>query len=175
MVVSHNKKSIDYHIYQNFVDPIAKNLCFISPNFITLLNILMIIPIIDNLINKKSFKMFLVLIIFRNYLDFLDGSVARKCNKTSKFGAVFDTISDLLYFLILTSVLIYNMRQNKNNIPLIVLLICFTICLIIMAYIYLLKIYKNKSKPPSKIHNFFIENSVIVTIPYVIFCKLKYV
>ena len=96
-----DKYSTDYYLYNYLVNPIAKRICFISPNVITFLSTLLIIPIVRNLLNKGSISVFLSLMLLRYYLDCLDGSIARECNKQSKFGSIFDILSDSLLFTIL--------------------------------------------------------------------------
>ena len=47
--------------------------------------------------NKQIYNV-LFLILFRHFIDCLDGQVARKCNKVSEFGNYLDIFTDMLFY-----------------------------------------------------------------------------
>lgn len=76
----------------------------IHPNIITFIGIIcnyFILLHIDNIETKQiNIYTFLILIGIRFLVDCLDGAIARKYKKTSKLGNILDTISDLMFLLI---------------------------------------------------------------------------
>lgn len=76
------------------------------------------------LLNNWSTKTMVLLIIFRSFLDCLDGAVARKCNKFSEFGGKLDANGDILFvnFYIVSMIyLLYNKSDSIKYIGLIVI------------------------------------------------------
>ena len=126
--------STDYYWYQYIVNPIAKNICFLSPNFITLLSTILIIPIVKNLLNNGKMSVFMGLMILRYFFDCLDGSIARKCDKKSKMGALFDILSDFMLFMSLNLIMVHNIisykELNTKNIGLLGIIFAFILFLI---------------------------------------------
>ena len=128
--------SIDYYWYQYIINPIANKICFISPNTITFIGAVLIIPIIRNLLTNGRLSTFIILMSIRYFLDCLDGAIARKCDKKSEFGAAFDILSDSFLICSLNLIIIYYILRYKtcksydNYCTLILLsLLLFTICL----------------------------------------------
>jgi len=77
----------------------------IHPNAITVVALLMTaaIPFLH------YFRMFwevTAAIVLRQVLDCIDGEVARQCNKISKLGALLDTISDIIFYFALISIVV---------------------------------------------------------------------
>jgi len=159
-----SKYSTDYYLYNYITNPIAKRICFISPNIITFLGTLLVIPIIQNLVNNGSVYVYMFLIILRYLFDCFDGSVARECNKKSKFGAIFDILSDSIGNLIIGSFIIYLIIKRKKNILLNTLIIIIIIS-IIFTNIYDLKneLLNDRSGTISGKSNYF-DNTIIETI-----------
>lgn len=77
----------------------------INPNTITLFNNLMITPFMMYCLYYNYFLMSLGLVWLRAYLDGLDGYIARKFNKCSKIGEIYDHFSDCLYIGFMTTML----------------------------------------------------------------------
>ncbi len=81
----------------------------ISPNLITLFGFILNFVIYD-LISKGFFFVGCIVLFLRYLADCLDGGVARKYNKKSKFGGLFDSLSDsiLIFVSILVIFELYN-------------------------------------------------------------------
>jgi len=77
----------------------------ISPNSITLFNNMVISPILLTYLYHDYYLATLLLVWIRAYFDSLDGYIARKYNKTSKEGAIYDHFSDSLFSGTLTNIL----------------------------------------------------------------------
>jgi len=77
----------------------------ISPNSITLFNNMVISPILLTYLYYDYYLATLLLVWIRAYFDSLDGYIARKYNKTSKVGEIYDHFSDSLYTGTLTNIL----------------------------------------------------------------------
>jgi phosphatidylglycerophosphate synthase len=172
-----SKYSTDYYLYNYLVNPIANKICFINPNFITFLSTLLIIPIVQNLVNKGSIAVFISLMLLRFYLDCLDGSIARECNKKSNFGAIFDVASDGLLFIILNCIIIYNIIYYKNkNIQNILIGILFIYSIFEIIKQVILELINKRSIKDNYIDGPFKiilhDNCLVFIIVYSLFCKL---
>ncbi len=108
-------RGTDVYIYR-LTKKIAPYLCDISPNWISFLGFLFIIPIIYNLQYQRSVGELIILVFLRQFLDCLDGTVARKCQGESKFGAKLDVFLDTLSTLITIIYLIFVLLKEPSNI-----------------------------------------------------------
>ena len=143
-----NKYSFDSFFTYKFVDLITnKNM---EPNIITTINIIPSFLSLYYLYNKE-YIFFIFFLIIRLILDCADGHVARKYNKISEFGNLYDHYLDLVFYLFLTILLVY-----KFNIIL-------SILIILIVLIYLNRIYV------SIIYDFFkiIEDNTVISIPMI--------
>jgi len=77
----------------------------ISPNSITLFNNMVISPILLTYLYHDYYLATLLLVWIRAYFDSLDGYIARKYNKTSNVGEIYDHFSDSLFSGTLTNIL----------------------------------------------------------------------
>jgi phosphatidylglycerophosphate synthase len=90
--------STDYYLYKYLYTPLAENICFIHPNYISIANMLMSTPlVVYALLNRWSLGAVIAVFLFHIILDCMDGAVARACNKKSKLGADLDSASDILF------------------------------------------------------------------------------
>ena len=69
----------------------------ISPNSITLFNNLVVSPILFYYLYYDYYLLTLAYVWIRAYFDGLDGYIARKYDKCSKEGEIYDHFSDCLY------------------------------------------------------------------------------
>ena len=82
---------------------ISKYLCntIITPNTITFISGIPVYYIIKLILDEtddiKQINYFYFLILIRFILDCFDGSLARTCNKGSKFGAFFDSFMEIVF------------------------------------------------------------------------------
>lgn len=72
------------------------------PNFLTLLRIFLIFPIIFFIDRNSIFSSFLFILAIST--DYLDGKIARKCNKISDLGKFLDPLADKI---LVSSILVY--------------------------------------------------------------------
>ncbi len=88
-------EGFDVHIYK-LLDPIVPFFCKLNihPNFVSLFALSLNLFVFKN---NPSFLLGLFILL----LDFLDGEVARQCKKTSKTGAVIDSINDAIFLSII--------------------------------------------------------------------------
>lgn len=79
-------------------------------------------------------SIFIALMVLRYFFDCLDGSIARKCDKKSKIGALFDILSDFMLFMSLNLILVHNIISykslNTKNLSLLGLIFAFILFLI---------------------------------------------
>jgi CDP-diacylglycerol--glycerol-3-phosphate 3-phosphatidyltransferase len=73
--------------------PLVKTLSFVPPNFVTVGGFLIVI-IAAILIFNGKFRIGGIVLILGSIFDAVDGQIARKKGKTSKFGAFFDSTLD---------------------------------------------------------------------------------
>ena len=88
-------EGFDVHIYK-LLDPIVPFFCKLNihPNVVTLFALALNLFVFKN--NPS-----ILLALFILLLDFLDGEVARQCKKSSKTGAVIDSINDSIFMAII--------------------------------------------------------------------------
>ena len=106
--------STDALLYKAFFTPVAKQLCFLNPNHVTIANFFLIIPLIYGIVNKWPLLPFMLIVIARTTLDCFDGSIARECKKTSKLGAMLDTLGDSLSLTAVSVALLYITHRAKQ-------------------------------------------------------------
>ena len=118
---------------------ISPYLCFTSPNLISVIGFLFVFPILYNYSYNRSMVELIIIAFIRQFFDCLDGSVARACNKTTKFGAKLDISLDVLTCVILGIYLAYRLiyipPKNKFKI-LILILIILSVLYFLIKYMY---------------------------------------
>ena len=77
----------------------------IHPNSVTLFNNLVVTPILFYYLYYDYYLLTIAFVWIRSYLDGLDGYIARKFDKCSKEGEVYDHFSDCLYSGTMTTTL----------------------------------------------------------------------
>jgi phosphatidylglycerophosphate synthase len=125
----YSKYSTDKPIYY-LTKKLSPYLCFIHPNIISILGFLFVIPIIYNMYANRGWGELIVLGFIRQFLDCLDGTVARKCNTGSNFGAKLDIGLDLLTAITISLYAIAHLifyPPHISKIIIISVLICMTI------------------------------------------------
>lgn len=159
----------DNIINNNFITPIFKNICFIHPNQVTLINLFSIIPIFFNLKNKGKMKHLLLYTLLNRYLDNLDGYIARNCNKKTQLGASLDIICDtILSSIIIVTIIINKLKKPLKRSTLIILFVLVIIQLYTLYIVFIqlkTKSYLNKlyddDKLIDKVTIFYRNNSTI--------------
>ena len=112
-----NKWSSDYPIYRYVLNPLARKICFVHPNIVTLACGLTTIPIVLNIINNGSSAALVFWFVLKALLDCLDGSIARSCNKSSKLGAFLDIFDDSFSSILITCSVIYVILKRRLFTP----------------------------------------------------------
>lgn len=79
----------------------------ITPNFLTLLRIILLAPIILA-IQQENYILATILFLLAYSLDILDGPLARVKNQVSEFGKVFDPTADKIVFITVLLILGWN-------------------------------------------------------------------
>ena len=77
----------------------------ISPNQITFLNNLFITPLLFLCIQNNYYFISYIFVYIREYLDSLDGYIARKYNLCSKEGEIYDHFCDAIFIGMMTTTL----------------------------------------------------------------------
>lgn len=114
--------NVTYYI----TNKLSKYLCFTSPNVISIIGFLFIIPILLNYKYNRGYPELIILAFIKQIFDCLDGSVARVCNKTTIFGAkldiFLDTLTSILVSIYVINILIYNPPKERYKSGILILL-----------------------------------------------------
>ena len=173
-----SKFASDNVIYY-LTNKISKHLCFISPNVISIVGFLFVIPILHNYINDRSFIELIILAFIKQFLDCLDGSVARNCDKMTSFGAKLDVFLDNLSIFVISAYAIYVFIVNrpKELYKNVLLIGGMTMFLITSCYeIYKISVEKIESKHKNELYlsikNFFHDNMTLFSIVSYVIIKI---
>ena len=103
-----------------FCEENAPVLKYQLPNIVTTINIVVTVGAFASLYlgatkNTMYYVVGLLFLCIRQYLDMLDGSVARTCNMKSKFGNYYDHISDALFIVGLLSLFVYLTNPSMRH------------------------------------------------------------
>ena len=136
-----NSKNTDSFFYNNLINPLSQKLCFINPNIITFINILLIVPLSLNLTKNVKIFYFIIIVLVNRLLDLLDGSIARNCNRKTKFGAFLDIFCDFLFvFMGLIIYLYYINKSNTNKNIKVISTILVSIIILILIYLIIIEL-----------------------------------
>lgn len=93
---------LDRLIYEYITEPLALNMCHISPNVVTLVG-LFASSLASGLlvVRPQMTAVWAGLFVFHFICDCLDGSIARGCNTGSSFGHILDHGCDILSAIVL--------------------------------------------------------------------------
>lgn len=106
--------STDQVVYDHICNPLAKYLCFMNPNVISVMGFLFVIPIMYNILMNRSVWELVVLMMVKAVIDCLDGAVARKCDKCTKLGATLDILFDTLSILLISATVILKIGESTH-------------------------------------------------------------
>lgn len=161
-----DKWSTDYPIYKYITNPLAKHMCFLHPNIVTLTGGLIIIPIVKNIIQNGSRIELVFWMMLRALFDCLDGSVARICNKSTSFGSFLDTVVDSILASMIAIAFIYIIFKHKLFGPLHIIsaLILVVVSVVILSECYLEATNNQKQRFSLKVARFIHDNTVVASI-----------
>lgn len=154
---------IDNYFYDIINKYISPNLCFkfLKPDYITMIRIIPICFIYKAIIDKNKILLFFSIMISA-ILDLFDGSVARECDKRSKFGSIIDGCVDYLHYTIIIYyiiVLYYPSIQYKG-----LLFFGILISYAFTNYFILELDYKHNSKKYGDSFKFINDNSIPINL-----------
>ena len=127
------KKINNIKIDDNIAEYMVDNIIFenIHPNIITMIGLLcnsFIFCIFVDILDIYNNVSIVLLLIIRYLTDILDGAIARKYNKTSHVGHILDTISDIIFSVIV--IYLYGIKINASLIYIIFFSITYLMLLI---------------------------------------------
>lgn len=129
---------INYPIAK-LVAPMAYKLN-ITPNTVTITNIFLRVYILYRFITKDFSLTTLGLLLLTHFLDCLDGTIARDYNQTSELGKTLDATSDKIFWIIVTFIATYHLR-NKHHIALLIIVLS-----LIIFYYFIICFEQNNCK-----------------------------
>ena len=104
----------------------------IKPNHITISNIFFRIFIFNKILNN-DLNHLLYFLLFSHFLDCLDGTIARKFNLVSNFGAFIDQLSDKIFWGG-TILLTLNKCKNKKKFNELLLSTFLILCVLFLCH-----------------------------------------
>ena len=105
--------SSDHYLYKYLYTQLAENICVVHPNYVSIANLLISTPLaMYALLNRWSLGAVIIVFLFHNILDCMDGSIARACDKKSKLGAFLDSASDIVFMIVVVLTVLYIMTQK---------------------------------------------------------------
>lgn len=143
----------------------------IHPNYITGIGLITNFIIFHHLIVGEQNDLTLIFLLFLRWIvDCLDGNVARKYKKTSKFGNIFDGTSDMILNAILIHFFCSKINNNNFTQIIISLVVIYAFYIIYCKKFFVThKNIKNGNNWFDKINAFAINNSFILYIA-IFFC-----
>jgi phosphatidylglycerophosphate synthase len=94
---------------------IAPHICCIHPNVITGVGFILT-PVIWTLLKSSHAHVLLVIVtLFRGFLDCLDGTVARRCNKQTAIGSKLDILSDFIFGVMIYTIAVTHLLISKHS------------------------------------------------------------
>lgn len=155
--------STDHYLYKYVYTPLAKNICFIHPNYISLANILISIPlVVYALLNRWSLGAIVAVFLFHIFIDCMDGAVARACDKKSKLGAALDVAGDLLFILAIILTVLYIIIRKYGFTYWKTIFITALFVIQIIAF-QTLAVYIDKDNSEANFfYNVILDNSIII-------------
>ena len=176
-----SKYSTDYYLYKG-LNKIAPKFCKIHPNVVTIAAALLIIPIIINILKDQNAFVFVLLLLIRNILDGLDGTLARKCDKGTDVGAYMDIIFDMIFFTALYVAIFYKIFAEKKlrkiifktNLKIIIIVLSLFLFIPTMYYFgyEIYELSKPEKRKPNKYYQLFQDNETLMFI--ILGCLIKY-
>lgn len=149
----------DNYIY-NFIEKYTiPHLCFLKPDYVSLIRIIPILFIYKSIKEQNKIILF-ISIISSIILDFYDGLIARKCNKTTKFGGELDLFMDLIHYTVIIYYIINLYFPNIKNKGLLVISIILIINLL-SRYIFDLN-NTHVAKNYKQIYDFLSLNTILL-------------
>jgi len=149
--------------------------CSIAPNTITLVNLLLITPLIVFLLCKKGYIfVFILLVLLRSFLDIHDGTTARRCNMTSKTGAILDIIGDMLLGLLVLGAFLFTWYRNKNFDKKLAIAIGSVVVIINLILVHqgISEILSTENRQLTTMGTLMADNSLIITFTTLLIAKI---
>jgi phosphatidylglycerophosphate synthase len=115
----------------------------VNPNHVTFISLILNIIIYFNLKDEKDNNILKILLIIRWFTDCLDGFIARKYKKVSKFGKFFDKLTDSIFIMIM----IHYFTKNKY---------------LALLYLIIDNLIYNENEDKNKLIDFITNNSIII-------------
>ena len=165
--------SSDAVLYDWIYTPLAKHLCFMDPNHITVACFLMLIPLVYGLLHHWPLWTMILVMFVRQSLDCLDGSVARACNKTSKVGAILDLSEDIMTFAVLGGLFLWVLWKKSYSTWAIAVLIGLYLYGIYVPATHLYQKMYGRTKDFTMIESLLHDNTVLfLTITIIVLHRL---
>jgi phosphatidylglycerophosphate synthase len=94
------------------------SIALLHPNVITLVGIAcsaVVLVLVQRAMSVYVVGTVCVLLVFRAYLDCLDGAVARTCDKKTLLGAWLDTVADVVHWLVVIYMFTYVATRSARK------------------------------------------------------------
>ena len=153
----------DAAVYSVLVEPLARNM----PNLVTTVGIVVAFYLARNLAQGGSMRNAILLASTMAVLDCLDGAIARTCGLSSKFGATYDVVADVLKNAMCLAGIVLYMRAHGMRWDIVLF---GTAVLSTSAYFA----YRHMTQPgrSTALQQFFYDNTVLITIGLCVIVKV---
>ena len=153
-------------------DKMAKSMCFLDPNFVSVMNMLFSLYIGYVYYFNKSIVLFIGLVILRTFIDIFDNSLSTMCKKNGKLYESIDYIGNSFFYIVLLVVL-YLKKENPALRIVSILFINILLGCILISSIY----RKNKTFIHNNIIFSMITDNTIVLVPLIgyLFYSIVYI
>ena len=92
--------NVDKYVYDFLHEYVSPYMCGVKPDYISITRIIPMLFIFKAISDKNSIMLFLAMTV-SVFMDVLDGSVARECKTTSKFGSKVDLFMDTVHHILI--------------------------------------------------------------------------
>ena len=153
-------------LYDAVYNPMAKQLCFLNPNWVTAACFAMLAPLAYGLYARWPLWLLLILMFIRQSLDCMDGAIARACKTTSWLGAFLDSLEDTVTIIVFGAVALWILSKKRLPEWLFNTLVGVWIVGIVLFGLYTYKTYRGEKFVNNWLSQFVNDNTVLITMGF---------
>jgi phosphatidylglycerophosphate synthase len=153
-------------LYDTVYNPLAKQMCFLNPNWVTAACFAMLGPLAYGLYARWPLWLLLALMFVRQSLDCMDGAIARACKTTSWLGAFLDSLEDTVSIAVFGAVALWTLSKKRLPEWLFNALVVTWIAGIVNFGFYTYKTYHGEKFENNWFSQLVHDNTVIITLGF---------
>jgi phosphatidylglycerophosphate synthase len=156
----------DALLYDALYEPLAKQMCFLNPNWVTAACFAMLGPLVYGLYARWPLWVLLTLMFVRQSLDCMDGAIARACKSTSWLGAFLDSLEDTVTIGVFGAVALWILSTKRMPAWIFNTLVVVWIIGILFFSKYTYKAYQGEKFEFNQFSRFINDNTVLITLGF---------